>query len=799
MFGNHLKTAFRRLARNRSISAINILGLTLGMAVTFVILIYVFHERSYDDFQVKKDRIYRVITEQKVHGWENASTPYPLADRLESDYPAVSMATRVGLLFETRVAKDQAFIPEDHFICADPDFTDLFTLSVLRGNRDDLLDEPQDVVLTESMAQKYFGSLDIVGQPLEIKSVGERIDLNVSGVIRDLPQNSTLKASFIGSTELFLNQIGQIAFSGGSGTLTPDAFRESWELDVFMTYLLVEEGFQPGEFEQQLARLEQDVVNPEKKGYHLQSMEDFYFHSGHLISEFTVKGDLKQVYIFSLVAFLILLVASINYVLLGSAQALSRAREVGIRKITGATRKILFRQVLVESLLITLLAFPLALILIEQARPLLVRFLEKDFIHYSSLSWEVILGFVLVLFLLNYVPGLFIVRYYSRLKATTVMVKPNNPVGHNMGMQKVLMAVQFAVFLILVSCSLGIYQQLKYANNHDLGFEPKGIVSFSLGMRSNTEEDLHTLKRELLKNPKVVSVGASMWALPSANTMSYDVSLPDDPERSVSLDALYVDRDFTRVMGIKLLKGKPFSAFSQKNEKLVLINETARKKLQMKEPIGKKLAGYEITGVIKDFHHHSFRKKISPMMLIKKPSMARTMMVKVKGEPDEQVLSQMGNAYRAVLNKSTFDYQFLSARFDELYKQERKLAIWLVLLSVIAIGISSMGLLGLTIFQIRKRTREIAIRKVNGARVKHVMGMLSGNYIKLVVWAALVSLPLSWLLLKQWLHNFAYQVDLSWGIFVGALMLAVLITLATVSFQTYRAATANPAHSLRYE
>ena len=799
MLRNHLKTALRRLARNRSITAINLLGLTLGMAVTFIILIYVFHEFSYDEFQQKKDRIYRVITEQKIHGWENASTPYPLADKLESEYPVVERASRIGLLFGTRVKKGQQYLSEKRFICADPDFPDIFTIEILRGKRDDLLDEPRDVVLTASMARKYFGSLDVVGQSLEIKSAGERIVLDVSGVIRDLPENSTLKVSFLGSTRLFLEQIGKVAFSGGSGKLTPDAFRKSWDMEMFMTYLLVKEGFQPEGFENQLDQLEEQVLDPEKKGYHLQSMKDFYFHSGHLLSEFTEKGDLKQVWIFSLVALLILLVACINYILLSSSQALVRSREIGIRKINGASRKVLLHQVLMESLLVTLIAFPLALILIEQVRPVLIRFMEKDFIHYSALSWEVVTGFLVVLFLLSYIPTLFIVRYYYRINAASVIARSVFSGKARMGRRKVLMAVQFAVFLILVSCSLGIYSQLQYANSHNLGFDPEGIVTFSLGQRSNTEDDFHTLKRELLKNPRVTSVGASMWVLPTDNTMSYDLSMPDDPDRSVSIDALYVDRDFTETMEIELIEGKPFSDFSEENENLVLINETAREKLEMKDPVGKQLAGYEIAGVIRDFHYHSFRKEISPMMLIKKTPMARNMLVKVQGSPDRRVLYDIGEVYRSVMNTSGFDYQFISDRFDAMYKSEQKLALWLMLLSGLAIVISSMGLLGLTIFQTRKRTREIAIRKVNGARVAHLMGLLSGNYMKLIVLAALVALPVSWWLLRQWLQNFAYQTDLSWWIFLGSLILAVVITLVTVSFQTYRAATVNPAEALRYE
>ena len=800
MLNNYIKTAIRRLLRNKAVSTINILGLTIGMAVTFVILIYVSHELSYDEFHTNKDRIYRVITEQRLHGWKNASTPYPLADKLEEDYPEVEKSGRLGLLFGTAVKKDHNFIAEAHFVCADPNFPEIFTLEVIRGTRNQLLNDPGDVVLTESMARKYFGTLDIVGRELVIENGGEEIVLNISGVIRDLPRTSTLKIDFLASNELYLSQIGRIAFSGSPEQLTPDHLRSSWQMDLFMTYLLAEEGFQPRAFEGQLDELEKSVFeDPGKKSFHVQAMEDFYFHSGELLSEFTVKGDVKNVYIFSAVALLILVIACINYILLGSSQALDRAREIGIRKITGADRKVLFRQVLVESLLVTLIAFPLALILIEQLRPLLIRFLEKDFIHYGALSWEILLGFALVLFFLSYLPGRFIVRFYTRISPAVIISRHGANGGHKLKLRKGMMAIQFTVFLILVSCSMGIYRQLEYVRSHNLGFDPEGVVSFSLGNRPDTEETFRTLKNELLKNPDVKAVGGSMWVLPTANTMSYDLPMPDNPEQSVSIDALYVDQDFTRVMGVELTQGRPLSDFSEERDDIVLINETAAQRLQMNDPIGRELGGFEIAGVIRDFHSNSFRKKISPLMLVKKTDMARNMLVKVSGAPGSDVLSYIEKTYQSVSGTSAFDHHFVSERFDTLYKSERKLAVLLMVFSGIAILISSMGLLGLTIFQTRKRTREIAIRKVNGAHIMQVMRLLSGNYLKMILFSAGVAIPFSYWILTQWLRSFAYQTNLSWWIFFGSVALAVAITLLTVSFQTYRAATANPTQSLRCE
>ena len=789
------------MIRNRSISLINILGLTLGMAVTFVIMMYVSHEASYDRFHENRDQIYRVITDQKQHGWKAASSPYPLASKMENDFPEVHRATRIGYLPGAFVQRGNDYIQEERFYFSDQDFFDMFTLEVLRGNPQQMLNDPQDVVLTRSMAEKYFGAIDVTGEKLPIRAGNQKYMLNISGVIEDLPVNSSFQTDFLGSVELYPELIIQTGIFGGNKDLSPEALRSSWDDEFFLTFLQVREGFSQQDLGTKLRELEKKVLEePEKKGYYLQPMKEMYFYSDNLITSFTQRGDLKQVWVFALVALLILVVACINYILLASSQALNRAREVGIRKITGARQKNLFRQVFVESLLVTLIAFPLSLILIEQFRPLLVRFMEKEFIHYGVLNWKVLTGFLVVLFTLSYIPGRIIVRHFARISPVSVINRSGQAGFTRGGSRKGLMMVQFVIFLTLVTCSLGIYKQIHYSRNHDLGFDPDGVITFSLGHRPDTKSTFQSLKGRLLEDPRIAQAGGCMWVPPTSNTMSFDLSLPEHPDGSVSINALYVDRHFTETLGIEVLEGKPFSAYSEEHKGLILINETARRKLGFDQPVGRKLRGFEIAGVIRDFHYNSYRQKIPPMMLVEGSHNARHMLVKLS-EPvtASQVMPYIEETYRSLMGGEAFQAALLSDRFNQIYKSERKLALLLAVLSAVAIVIASMGLVGLTIFQTRKRTREIAIRKVNGALIPHVMGLLSGNYIRMVLLSALFAIPISYWLLQQWIRDFAYQTNIAWWLFGASLALALIITVTTVSFQTWRAATANPAESLRYE
>ncbi len=800
MILNYLKTAIRRLLRNKSISVINIVGLSLGMAVTFVILIFVFHELSYDKYHKKKDRIYRVLQENRMTDMTMTHTPYPMAEVLEEEYPQIEQTARVFGLFNTQVRKQQQFIDEANFFCVDAELFDILTLPLLEGDPEEILNEPNDVVLTESMAQKYFGEKNIVGRELVIKNAGDEIRLNVSGVMEDLPVNSTFKPDFLVPINLSLSRYNKIVKSSNKQEFSRAHIRNSWKNGLFMTYVLTARPFNPQSFEGKFRDMERKYLEePQKMDFHLQPLKDIYFYSGNIFSSYSVKGDLTEVYVFSIIAFLVLVISCINYILLSTSQAMNRSYEVGIRKISGARRKYLFREVLTESFLITLIALPLSLILIEQFRPLLTRFLEKDFIRYGMLDWNMLISIAGIIFILSYLPGVFTMRYFSRISPVMTLNHNYSPVSSGTSVQKSLIAVQFVIFLVLVSASLGIYKQIRFTRNHELGFGPEHIIILPISVDPSLKSAFSGFKDALLSHNQISHVSAAMWVPPTNSRMGMEVSKPGNPEERISLAGLYVERDFVETMGIQLLKGNSFSVYGQEPEKMVIINEAAMKKLGLEDPIGKDLWPGKIVGVMKDFHYHSFRRKIPPMMLIAGNHMTRHALIKTTGKDTKAVISFIRDQYGQFSESGDFSYSFMSEHFDKIYKPERKLVSLVTIFSIIAIIIAAMGLLGLTIFTTQRRTKEIAIRKVNGARIGRLMRMLSGNYLKLILIAALIAVPLAYWVLQKWLRNFAYQTDISWLVFAISILLTVLITLLTVSFQTYRAAAANPAESLRYE
>jgi putative ABC transport system permease protein len=800
MFHNYIKTAIRRLLRNKSISAINIIGLSLGMAVTFVILIFVFHELSYDKYHKKRERIYRVLQENRRVDMTMPHTPYPMADALKEEYPRIEQTARVFELFNTQVRKGQRFIAESNFFCADDEVFEILTFPLIKGDPGEILNEPNDVVLTKAMALKYFGSLNIMDKELVIRNAGDIIRLNISGVMENVPVNSTFKPEFIASIDLSLRRYNQLIKSSNKEKFDPGYLKKTWDVGFFTTYVLTEVPIDPSAFEDKFRGLEKKYLDESsQKQYHLQAMEDIYFHSGDIFSSYSLKGDLTEVYIFGVIAFLVLIIACINYILLSTSQAVNRSYEVGIRKIAGAGRKYLFRQVLTESFLITLIAFPLSLILIEQLRPLLISFIEKDFIQYGELDWKMLISCAGVIFILSYLPGIFTMRYYSGISPVIALSRNYSPVSSGLRVQKLLIALQFVIFLVLVSTSLGIYKQIHFTRNHELGFDPDHIIILPISGDPSLKASFPGFKDALISHNQIKYVSAAMWVPPTRSKMGMEISKPGNPGEKISLEGLYVEKDFIETMGIQLLRGRSFAEYGEDPEELVLLNETAVKKLGIDDPLGVELWPGKIIGVIRDFHYHSFRREIPPMMLIAGSHMTRHALIKTTGKNTKSIIHFIRDQYRNFSEIGDFSYSFMDEHFDEIYKAEKKLVRLVAIFSVIAIVIASMGLLGLTIFTTKRRTKEIAIRKVHGARIGNVMGLLSGKYLKLILVAALMAVPLAYWVLQKWLQNFAYQTEIPWWIFVISVLIAMFITLFTVSFQTYRVALVNPAHSLRYE
>lgn len=799
MIKNYLKTAIRRLIHNRSISLINILGLSLGMAATFAILLFIFHELNYDKHIPDRDRIYRVVQEVTSHSMKTAQGPFPLGGVLKEEYPQIEEVARMVSLSGVLVQKDKQWIPEENFLTTENAFFHMFSVPILYGEREDLTNDPYDVVLTESTAMKYFGKIDVVGKEVSIKSMGEEYSLTVSGVIKDFPSNSSLKADFLSSVELGVRQLPKMVKTTDKSDKSVEFFKNEWSFGFFTTYLLSQPGFNPENFEDELRKVEEKYLeDPSYFDYHLQGLREVYFHSSGIIGGIAGKGQMSNVYVFGIIGFLILLVASINYVLLSTSQSLERSREIGIRKITGATRKRLSRQVFTESLVMTLLAFPLSIILIEQTRPFMIHFMDKEFIHYEW-SFQIILVFALVLFVITYIPGMFTIRYFSRIEPVNALKGIKLPGTHQQKARKLLVSVQFIIFIVLVSLSVGIYKQLYYTKHHDLGFDPENVITFNIGMNPSLASGYESFKQKLLTHHDITEVSAGMWIPPTNSRMSITLKSEKESGQKIKAEALYIDKDFVETMGLNLLKGKTLSDFGNHYEKKILLNEAAVEELSLDEPIGETFWMGEVVGVVEDFHFHTFHEEIGPMFLVGGSHMVKEVLVRTSAKDAKEVKKFLHKSWETFAGGEKLSLSFLKDRFDQLYKKERKLAVLTAFFAGLAIFIASMGLLGLTIFTLKKRTKEIAIRKVNGASVRHILQMISYEYVRLLFVSIMVATPVSYYFLTQWLENFAYKTTLSWWIFGLAGLVSFVIVFATIGFKTLEAANSNPVESLKTE
>lgn len=799
MIRNYFNTAIRRLLRNKSISVINILGLALGMATVIVILLFVFHELSFDKYHTKKDRIYRVVQENKAHNMHMARAPYPLAEVLRKDYPQVEKTARMIKLHKTLVKKGDNRIHEPNFFCAENSLFEILTVPVVKGDPENLTTDPDDVVLTESMAQKYFGNDEAVGKEFIITNMGEEIALNVSGVIADFPENSTLKPDFIASMDLGVSLLPKMIQSTSDKEVTSDYYKTTWDFASTMIYILADENFQLPQFESALREIEEKYLeNPDDKKFHLQNIQDIYFYSGHILSQSTVTGNVKNVYIFASVGLLILLIACINYILLSTSQAIERSREIGVRKIAGASGKALFNQVLMESFIVTLIAFPLALIIIEQARPLIVRMMNVNFLNYS-LDLKIFLGFAIVLFLVTYFPGLVTVRFFSKINPVTAFSGENN-VGSKRGVgRKLLISLQFIIFLGLVSISLGIFKQIQYSKTHELGFNPENILTIEIADNPSAKQSYNSFKNELLQHKDILNVSAGMWVPPTRNKMSVALTPEDGRNEKINLEALFVDKDFIETMSISLLSGKSLSDFGNNFERKVLINERAVEELGFDNPIGESAGMGEIVGVVEDFHYHSFREEISPMIIVGGQKMIQQVLVKTTGRNLKPVKQYIIEKWEKFAGSTSLEILFLDQHFQKLYHKDKQMALLISIFAGIAILVALMGLVGLTIFTLKKRKKEIAIRKVNGAKLSNILSLISLDYVKLIFVSFIIAAPLSYYFLQKWLQDFAYKTNLPWWIFVASGVFGLIITLITIGYQSYQAASRNPVDSLRDE
>ena len=795
MITNYIKIAFRNFYLHKSITFIKILGLALGLAVTFFILFYISTETSYNNFHQNKERIFVINNYDYLGGWKSRETCYPLRDAIINEMPEIQLSTRLIKFDDFSLKKENDLFSESKMICVDKEFFDIFTIIKKAGSFERFTDNDLNIAISESAALKYFGSIDIINRPIDIIIGNRESTLNIVAVFKDLPKLSTVKANFIATTEFGVEQLNAKMMWSDGVDREADFYRKSWDSSFLETYILLKNKNQANGFDKKL----NDVIKKHEsdptyeQDFYIQNLSDIYLKSADMLDK-DEMGDLNSIIIFATIALLVLIIACINYIILSVTQIINRTKEVSVRKILGAKQSDLFKQISVESVIMILITLPIAFIFIEQFRPIMEEMIRKQFM--VTYNWKLLFGLIGIIGFVVFVPGLNIMHYLNRISSISIFQKSKNISLKKFSMRKLLIIFQYVIFIVLIVLALGIRNQINFITKSDLGFNPKNKVVLQV-VDYIKNGKYQTLKNELLKYPEVENVSAAMWLPPSTGKMMVDYSDTTMTE-SIQLEALFVDHDFIETFDIDLIEGQSLSEYNGSDGLKVIANQQACK-LMGDDIIGKKFWGGDIVGVASDFRFHSANEIVKPMVLIAGGPMMREMVINLKDEINESFLNKLTEDLVVNFPDLDTDFEILTERFDKLYNKEKRQAKLIGIYSFLAIFIASIGLLGLTISTAQKQTKSIAIRKVNGATTTLIWKLLISGYVRLIAIAFIIAAPFAYYFLNKWLQSFSYKTNIAWWIFVLSAVLAILISLITVSWYSIKAARKNPVNSLRYE
>ncbi len=789
MLKNYLIIALRNIRRHKGYSFINIAGLTIGIMVSILIMLYVQYELSYDKFHANTNDIYRIIrfcpTDIGSLKWKHATWP-ALASALKRDFPEVIKATRVDKRSGLMKYHNMHFI-ENKIYFVDPDFLEIFTFPLISGNPRTALSEPFSILLTQKMVKKYFGNDNPIGKTISYSEY----DYKITGILRDIPENTHLKPDFLVSFNTYYT-----LDRGGKEHI------ESWKYALCGAYIKLKRNFDPDDLENKFPLFLKKYMAENRDKLTLQPAKDIHL-LGNLSYEYEKNSDIKYVYLLSVIAFLIMLIACFNYMNLSAARSAKRAQEVGMRKIIGAKKAQLIRQFLGESMVFTVISMTISILLVIIALPAFGSFIGINFI--LKLSYRTLFRLAGITVFIGIVSGSYPAFFLSSLNPLYI-IKGKLKIDSKLSslFRNSLVVAQFGISIIMIVSTLVIYNQLAFIKNRNLGFKKELIVTSQI-RDNNLKANFEPLKNELLKHPSISNVSVSKDLPSLINTWTSDFFNIQNNKARLNVRYTYVDYNFTDLYGMELIKGRKFSKeFTTDKDQALIINETTVKELGLEEPIGKRLflenREYSVIGVIKDFHFKPLHQKIEPLAIrLNKAWSINYFSIKINPENISETLIFLEEKFKEFSPGYPFDYSFLDERINMIYKSEQKLGQIFSYFTFVAIFLTCLGLFGLGSFKAEQRTKEIGIRKVVGASVSNIFSLLSKEFVKWIITASIIAWPIAHYAMIKWLQNFAYRTHLSIWIFILSGLAALAITLLTVSYQTIKAARANPVDSLRYE
>ncbi len=796
MFKNDLKITFRKIKNQKVYSFINIVGLSIGITCFLFILLYVLYERSYDSYHPDPDYIFRVAMDFKSQSRESleAMTYAPLAKAIKENYPSVKYAARIRQANDPLVRHEDKAFYETYQMFTDSDLFGIFSIPFIQGDPNTALDRPYTVVISQDIAEKYFGTTDILGKTLKIDGDGYEI----TGIVKNCPQNTHLKYQLIQSFE---------SFEGARWT-------QSWSANMVYTYIKLHPNTNRDELEAQIRNIsdrysgERDKRLGYSKIFFLQRIKDIHLYS-HLHEETEPPGNPLYVLIYSVVGILILVIACLNFINLSTALSTNRAREVGMRKVVGAKQGQLITQFLGDALIFAFLALGLGLLILASFLPYFNRLSGIEFTYSDIFNSNILFTLLVATITVGLLAGSYPAIFLSRFKPVATLKKSPATGVQGGALRKVLVVGQFAISIVLIIFTFMVFQQLHFMKNQNLGFEPEQKLIIPMRGGINLEENYETIKHEFLKHQYINGAAVSSYVIGGSFDTQYIFLVDAKDNKRQVLNHLYIDTDFLPLYKIEMAAGRYFQQdMSTDPDEAIIINETAARALgfhSSQDAIGRLVESgpdgnvRTIIGVTKDFHYKGLTKEINPIIIKILPRRFHYLTLSLKTGDLRNTMKFIYQKLSGLFPDNPLEPFFLDSFFNQQYQKEEQIGRLFSTFSALGLFIACLGLFGLASFMAERKTKEIGIRKVLDASISGIFYLLSKEFCKWVLLANIIAWPVAYFSMSKWLQNFAYRTNIEIWTFIFAMIVAFAVALVTVSYQSIKAALTNPVESLRYE
>jgi putative ABC transport system permease protein len=790
MFRNYLKSAFRFLKRNKLFAGINALGLSIALAASFIILLFVINELSYNQCHKNRKQVYRVLNYYIDFKNTQSGTPFILAKTLKDEFPQVETAVNTRNFGGLKLKLGDELINVSGAIATNNEVFDVFTIPLIEGaSGSSLLNDQNSIVFSRELAEKFFPGQQATGKEISGIINNQEQVFMVTGVFEDIPVNSTLRAKCLVNSKWTTDDINK-SFK----IMNSEA---SWHHDFWITWVKLSDGSKVADLEKQFRILETKHLGEKPtKNYSLQNLSDVYLRSDD-VANTGIKGNLKNIRLFSAIAFLIILVAAVNYIILSTAVSTKRAKEIGIRKTNGADGGSIRNQLLGESALLAFISLPIALLLMWAALPHAGKLFQTKLEIIGTNLWVYAVVYLALTLLIGISSGMYTSTFLSRLKVVQILKNAGGAGNRKQVFRSSLIVVQLIIFCVFIASTLIIRSQYQFALNKDTGFKSSDIILIDMGRNFKGYSAFINNIRSI---PEVKMAAGTMEGLPMMNSMSFMVPHFEDKTQQVKVEGMAVDYNFLKTMGISVIEGREFSEeFGSDLTQSCILNETAVKLLGITDPVGKQCSGKNIIGVVKDFNLHSIRTDIPPIVINMTDRYINQVAVQYQPGTLSTLLSSIEAEWEKAAPDRPFSYSSIEKIIESMYSSEKNLSAIVSIFALFTLLIAAFGLFGLTLFTARTRTKEIGIKKVFGSSEKSIVYSFLKSNALLVIIASLLSVPVTLYFMSSWLNGFSYHTTINWWVFAVAFVVATSVVLLTVLYHSWRASRINPVEALRYE